>query len=245
MDDFKSLKVRTETVPTFQQKVLIVEGTQRPSATLLIFPGYDGDLALEKNEPTKLTYNFFCRNRFHLATLGYRVVLVDSPQAIKGLDLQMSSQHRASTSFVEEYRELKRHLQIEEHSLWLCGMSRSVEGVIRILGQDDSSVRGSILLGCLTSDSFGTTSVLNLRAASLRFPTLIAHHKWDQCPLARPELARKFFDQIPHVQKQFLLVESGLAQVGSDPCKGNALHGFWGADQEVIEHIDRFAKNYC
>jgi len=245
MDDLKSLKVRTEKILRFQQKALVVEPDQNLKATLLIFPGYDGDLALIQNEPTKLTYNFFCRNRFRLAALGYRVVLIDSPEAVKSLDLQKSSKHRASQSFVEEYRELRRHLAVEGQSLWLCGMSRSVEGVVRILDQDESLVRGSILLGCLTSDSFGTTSILKLKAASLRVPTLILHHKRDQCALAQPELAKTFFDQIPHSQKQFILVESGAAQKGSDPCKGNALHGFWGADQEVVEHIDRFIKNYA
>ena len=76
--------VTAQTVSTIPSRpgvavpVLVLDAP-RVRATVLLFAGGDGILALNGGQPTRLLGNSLVRNRHRLLDAGLRVVLVDAP----------------------------------------------------------------------------------------------------------------------------------------------------------------------
>lgn len=236
---------QTIVLPERGQKLLLVEPAQiitSDSIFLLVLPGYDGDLHIENNEPKKLTYNFFCRNRVRIAELGYTVALVDSLPHLKGKSLEEIANWRRSTSAYDSLTEIMGHLKIAPSRTWVGAMSRSSEQIFGALNHDPSICRGMIILSTLTRGHLGTNALKDLPHSTIKSPALMIHHELDRCALCRPEEATRFFDSWSNPNKKMRLIKSGYSMPDADPCKGNSLHGFWGADSEVIAAIDDFLQ---
>lgn len=92
----------------------------------------------------------------------------------------------------------------------------------------------------------GRTKGMNMKSAQLMcvavvlllvLPTLMVHHKKNDCVVTAYELATALMRSLTHAPKKELLTFSGGDLSVSDPCKASSSHGFLGIDAEVVTAI--------
>jgi len=223
------------------QKVLIFSAPN-PIACLVVYPGFDGNLDLDGTEPKKLTHNFLVRNCDQFLQRGLSVALVDSPARLKGADLKRASEYRRTSEMLKDYGALLAELKPLGLPIWLSGTSRSVETVLTLLNSTQHYTLGGILLSCLTENNEGSRSILEIPVDQIDSPLLVIHHEKDPCPLSKPELITGLMSRLGPIKKELFFVKGGFNPKGAQLCKGNSLHGFWGADQAVVAKIDNFVR---
>jgi pimeloyl-ACP methyl ester carboxylesterase len=100
-----------------------------------------------------------------------------------------------------------------------------------------------VLASTVTKESRQVTETVNaVRLKDIRVPTLVVHHKKDDCVVSPYELAADFMRSLTHAPKKELLAFSGGDLSVSDPCEATSYHGFLGLDTEVVTAIASWIK---
>lgn len=86
-------------------------------------------------------------------------------------------------------------------------------------------------------------SVNRVRLKDIRVPTLLVHHKRDDCGVTPYEYAVDLMKSLKHVPKCDLLTFEGGDLPRSDPCEALSYHGFLGLDAEVVAAISSWIKD--
>jgi hypothetical protein len=172
----------TRTIPTrpgVTQAFLLVRPSGAPVATVVLFAGGNGLLALGSGK-LGLSGNFLVRNRGRFAAQGLLVAVIDSPSDHPGgLD-----GFRASAAHAEDVRAVIAALRQEANvPVWLIGTSMgtvsAANGAARLTaGGPDGIVLTS------TATRVGRErieTVGDVRLDEIRVPTLVVHHKNDAC----------------------------------------------------------------
>lgn len=181
----------TRTIPTrpgVTQAFLLVKPSGPPVASVILFAGGNGLLALGSGR-LGLAGNFLVRNRARFAGLGLLVAVVDAPSDHPtGLD-----GFRTSAAHAEDIRAVIAALKQEAPvPVWLVGTSMgtvsAANGAARLTtGAPDGLVLTSTVtrVGRQRIETVG-----DVRLDAVRVPTLIVHHKNDACR-PHPTLTRR------------------------------------------------------
>ena len=233
----------TRTIPTrpgVTQAFLLVKPSGPPVASVILFAGGNGLLALGSGR-LGLAGNFLVRNRARFAGLGLLVAVVDAPSDHPtGLD-----GFRTSAEHAEDIRAVIAALKQEAPvPVWLVGTSMgtvsAANGAARLTtGAPDGLVLTSTVtrVGRQRIETVG-----DVRLDAVRVPTLIVHHKNDACratPYADTPALLRDFKQVP---RRELLAFDGGDPPQSAPCEARAAHGFLGLDADVVAAIATWIK---
>ncbi|MDT3381123.1 alpha/beta hydrolase [Labrys neptuniae] len=187
--------------------------------SLILLTGGDGRLDVGPNGRFRSgADNVLIRNRDAFAAKGYNVLLVD-----KGTSLATA---------VDTMAGLKRPVTLVATS---AGTPRAAEGLLKGARPD----RLVLTSAFLSQDSGSSRSVMAmLGSPRLLPPTLVVHHRQDDCRFTRPAGVAPFQAWAgERVTVKWL--EGGL-QTGN-PCRSRAHHGFNGQDAELVSLVTSFA----
>lgn len=208
------------------------------AATIILLPGGDaGTGKIVDGKPTSGNFLSRTRDEFHAA--GFNVIVVYRATDLNGLDYgyRVSKEHVGELAQVIAYAR-----QNFGKPIWLVGTSRgTVSGTAAAIALGESEVQGLVLTSSVTSKKTGAIATQNI--ASLKIPTLVVHHKNDECKICVPAEASRITSDLKSAPiKKFILVEGGSDPEG-DPCEAKHWHGFIHYEKETAKIITEWIKN--
>ena len=231
-----------------------------PRAAVVLFAGDDGGLQIATDGTLGngwLAGNFLVRSRRLFADQGLMVAVVDAPSDRQGMGKTMSEAWRAlgrprnGESAVKGFRQSSAHVadikaviawlrQKARVPVWLVGTSRGTESAAYVATQlppREGGPDGLVLTSTILADPNGR-SVPSMELSKLEIPTLIVHHRDDDCWVTLYRDIPLLMEKLPAGRRtELLTVEGGKARAGADPCTAFTYHGFNGRESEVVAKI--------
>ena len=239
-----ALEGELRTIPTrpgVTQSFLLIRPANKPTTSVILFAGAHGRLALSPQGIGWGEGNFLVRNRERFAQQGFLVAVIDAPSDLpQGLwNIRTSAAHAEDIKRV--IAELKK---ISDIPVWLIGTSMGTISAANAAARlKEGGSDGLVLTSTVTKESRQVSeTVNNVRLKDIRVPTLIVHHKQDDCVVTPYELAVALMRSLAQSSNKELLTFSGGNLSVSDPCGEVSSHGFLGLDAEVIAAITSWIK---
>lgn len=214
------------------QRVLIVRPS-RPTATIVMLPGGDGDIGIERDGDLRHDRNFVVRTRMLWAARGYAVVI---PDAVDDANLR-------GLRSAGDYATLIGHVVAFAHDtvkapVFLLGTS---QGAIAAMNGAAHARRGAVA-GLVLTESVSVRggsgeTVFDADPEAVRVPALVVANRDDRCKVAPPSLAPKIAAAMtasPDVR--VIYVSGGRKQSDSD-CGSLTPHGYDGIEEAVVGRI--------
>lgn len=222
--------------PGVTESFLLLRPDGPPAASVIIFAGGDGNLALTAGGLRQLQGNFLVRTRGLWVREGFLVAILDTPSDHpRGLwNFRTTKEHAADVKqAIAAVRDLARA------PVWLVGTSMgtlsAANGAARI---DDGGPDGIVLTSSVTATSRASyETVMHGGLEDIRVPVLVVHHKDDTCqssPYSGAEAIVKALKRAP--AKELLTFEGGSPAI-SAPCEAKAPHGYLGIEPRVVSAI--------
>lgn len=210
------------------------------SHTLVLFAGGKGKLKIDNNG-IKKKGNFLVRSREIFAEQGFNVAIVDKPAdqaSLKGF--RTTGAHVKDIAGVISFlRERYKHKPI-----WLVGTSRGTISAANAAAQLDNvnGPDGIVLTASVTEPSnSGADSLHDVDLSKITVPTLVVHHKHDECYVTPYAGAMKLIEQLTSVSVKKLKGFIGGRNEGN-ACRGKSYHGFKGIEEDVVDFIAAWIK---
>jgi pimeloyl-ACP methyl ester carboxylesterase len=223
------------------ESFLLLRPAGTPVASLIIFAGGDGNLAMTASGIGQLQGNFLVRTRPRWVREGFLVAILDQPSDRKsGLwNFRTTSDHAEDVKqAIAAMRELARV------PVWLIGTSMgSLSAANAAARLTESGPDGVVLTSSVTETSkvsYETTRHAGL--GDIRVPTLVVHHKDDTCrssPFSGAEDILKALKRAP--VKELMVFEGGSPAI-SAPCEAKAPHGYLGIEEKVVSAIGAWIR---
>jgi len=219
------------------QGFLLVRSPKTPTASVILFAGGDGHLALSPpNTINQQKFNFLVKMREQFANAGFLVAVVDTPS-----DRGDYWNFRTSKEHAEDMKQVIAAMrEMAPVPVWLVGTSMgsvSAAGVAGRLarggGPDGLVLTSSVVL---ISRSTGET-VKTAQLGDIRVPTLIVRHKDDQCKFSSPSEADAIYKALSQASPKEILTFEGGNPPKSDACEAQAQHGYFGIERDVVDAI--------
>jgi len=239
-----ALEEELKTIPTrprVTQSFLLIRPSDKPVASVILFAGAHGRLALSPQGIGWGEGNFLVRNRERFVQQGFLVAVIDAPSdRPQGLwNFRASAEHAEDIKHV--IAELKR---ISDIPVWLIGTSMGTVSAANVAARlKDSGPDGLVLTSTVTKESRQVNETVNsVRLRDIRVPTLVVHHKQDGCMVTPYEMAAALMRSLTQAPKKDLLTFTGGDLSVLDPCEEMSYHGFLGLDAEVVAAIASWIK---
>jgi pimeloyl-ACP methyl ester carboxylesterase len=241
IDAFEEELIIIPTRPKVTQPFLFIRPADPPVASIILFAGGHGRLELSAEGLGWGQGNFLVRNRGRFAQQGFLVAVVDAPSdRPQGL-----WNFRTSAAHAEDIKQVIAKLKrIADTPVWLIGTSMGTVSAANATARlKEGGPDGLVLTSTVTKESRQVGETVNaVRLQDIRVPTLVVHHKKDDCVITPYELAVALTRSLTHAPKKELLAFSGGDLSVSDPCEPKSYHGFMGLDAEVVTAIASWIK---
>ncbi len=222
--------------PGVTESFLLLRPDGPPVASVIIFAGGDGNLALTPSGLGQLQGNFLVRTRGRWVHEGLLVAILDTPSDHpRGLfNFRTTKEHAADVKQV-----IAAVRDLAHAPVWLVGTSMgtlsAANGAARI---GDGGPDGVVLTSSVTVTSkMSYETVMHAGLEDIRVPVLVVHHKDDGCqfsPYFGAEAIMKALKRAP--AKELLTFEGGSPAI-SPPCEAKAAHGYLGIEPKVVSAI--------
>lgn len=227
--------------PGVTESFLLVRPKGAPVASVIIFAGGDGNLALTPAGLGQLQGNFLVRTRPRWAREGFLVAILDTPSDHKqGMwNFRTTKEHAADVKqAIAAMRELAKV------PVWLVGTSMGTLSAANGAAQiTEGGPDGIVLTSSVTGTSkVSYETVLHGGLEDIRVPTLVVHHRDDTCqasPYSGTESIMKALKRAP--VKELMTFEGGSPPISS-PCEAKAAHGYLGIEAQVVSAIGAWIR---
>jgi pimeloyl-ACP methyl ester carboxylesterase len=235
--------VTIPTHPGVTQSFLLLRPSDKPSASVILFAGGHGRLALSQHKIGWGETNFLVRNRERFRCEALLVAVMDAPSD----RLQGLSNFKTSSAHAEDIRHVITKLKdIANVPVWLVGTSMGTVSAANAAARlKKGGPDGLVLTSTVTKETRQVTETVNdVHLKDIRVPTLIVHHRQDSCVVTPYELARALMKSLTQAPKKELLTFDGGDLSVLDPCEPMSCHGFLGLDGEVVAAIASWIKQF-
>jgi pimeloyl-ACP methyl ester carboxylesterase len=237
-EEMKTIATR----PGVTQPFLLVRPDRAPVASVILFAGGHGRLALSERGIGWGTQNFLVRTRALFAQQAFLVAVVDAPSDIGAEGLWHFRTGEAHAQDIADVIGFLR--QTVNAPVWLIGTSAGTLSAanaaarIRRGGADGLVVTSSIM----RSSRVLPYALTDVRLEDIAIPTLFVHHKDDSCRSTPYEDIPGAMKKLTRAPKVELLTFTGGDPPRSEPCEALSAHGFLGLEPAVIGAISAWIK---
>jgi len=227
--------------PGVTESFLLMRPAGAPVASVIIFAGGDGNLAMTADGIGQLQGNFLVRTRMRWVREGFLVAVLDQPSDRKnGLwNFRTTAEHATDVKqAIAAMREIARA------PVWLVGTSMgSLSAANAAARLTEGGPDGIVLTSSVTETSkMSHEAVRHAGLSDIRVPTLVVHHKDDGCrssPYSGAEDIMKALKRAP--VKELMVFEGGSPAI-SAPCEAKAAHGYLGIEAKVVSAIGAWIR---
>ena len=223
------------------ESFLLLRPAGPPVASLIVFAGGDGNLAMTASGINQLQGNFLVRTRMRWVREGFLVAILDQPSDRKsGLwNFRTTPEHAEDVKqAIAAMRELARV------PVWLIGTSMgSLSAANAAARLPEGGPDGIVLSSSVTETSkasYETTRHAGL--GDIRVPTLVVHHKDDTCRSSPYSGAEDILKALKRAPAKELMAFEGGSPASSAPCEAKAPHGYLGIEEKVVSAIGAWIR---
>ena len=230
------------------QKVLLLV-PEAPRAVALVLPREHRTLHLARDGAVEgeAAAGFLARSRRLLAARGFAVALPTAttyPRTASLLDDELHVHGDPLADLAALAARLRQRLGVP---VWLLAEHDSAAtGVGAVLAAGDARpFEGLVIVGGQLGGDGKNGGVGTLNLTQISGPTLLVHHKEDDCPGASYSQAQGVFDALEQASPKDLIgVAGGRNRDGArtPPCNAFARHGFSGIEALVVDGIADWIK---
>ncbi len=208
-------------------------------ASVILFAGGNGILALSPTGIGSLGGNFLVRNRQRFADEGLLVAVVDAPS-----DYARGPDFRTTAGHVEDMKAVIAELRtIADVPVWLVGTSRGTMSAANVAARLTAAAGADGLVLTSTILTGGRESIYDVKLSAIRVPTLVVHHRYDSCKATPCGAVSGLMAKLPNAPRRELLTFDGGDSPRSAPCEALSRHGYFGIDREVVKAIADWIKS--
>ena len=222
--------------PGVTESFLLLRPADTPVASVILFAGGDGNLALTTAGPGQLQGNFLVRTRLRWAGEGFLVAILDTPSDRKrGLwNVRTSKEHAEDVK-----RAIAAMREIAKVPVWLVGHSMGALSAASTAARiTEGGPDGIVLTSSVTETSKLTyESMRHGGLEDIRVPTLVVHHRDDTCRASPYAGAQSIMKALRRAAVKELMTFEGGSPPISDPCEAKAAHGYLGLEPKVVSAI--------
>jgi len=202
------------------------------TATVVLLPGGEGDIALDNGAPT--SKNFLVRSRDYFAAHALNVAVLDRPSD----RTEMGYVYRVSNEHIEDMRKIVVHLKkVTRLPVWLVGTSRgTISAAAAAIAFGSDELAGIVLTSSVT-DRKKTGAVPSQSLRKIRIPVLVLHHTYDACKICSPGDASDIIHGLTNAPVKKLILVQGGGNPTDDPCGPLHWHGYVGMEKEAVNII--------
>jgi hypothetical protein len=229
--------------PGVTESFLLLRPEGPPAASVIIFAGGDGNLALTPSGLRLLQGNFLVRTRERWVREGFQVAILDSPSDHpRGLwNFRTTKEHAADVK-----QAIAALRDLAPVPVWVVGTSMGTLSAANAAARiGDGGPDGVVLTSSVTVTSkMSYESVMHAGLEDIRVPVLVVHHKDDTCqasPYSGAESIMKALKRAP--AKELMTFEGGSPPI-SAPCEAKAPHGYLGIEPKVVSAISAWIRGH-
>jgi hypothetical protein len=188
-----------------------------PHGAIILLAGGDGNIGVGADGAIARPGNQLVRTRMAYAARGFAVLVPDCC-----VDLA------AAVTYMGQYGPVT-----------VVGTSRGTQRAARGLAAGARPARLVLTSGFLSDASGDSDNVMRILGSPDALPpTLIVHHRHDECGMTSPEGVKPFLDWAGG-RARVVWLDGGRSE--GDPCQAFAHHGFNGIDMQVVSAVASFA----
>jgi hypothetical protein len=189
----------------------------RPSGAIILLAGGDGQIGVGSDGSIARGGNQLVRTRKAYAQRGFAVLVPDA-----GVNVA------SAVKLMSKYGPVT-----------LVGTSRGTQRAARGIAAGARPARLVLTAGFLSNASGDGDNVMAIVSSpSALPPTLIVHHRRDQCRVTRPEGVAPF---LAWAKGRARVVWLDGGRSSGNPCQARSHHGFAGIDGQVVSAVAGFA----
>ena len=224
------------------QNILILKPASLPTAIVVLFAGGDGEIGISKDGSIQNDGNFLVRSRDLFQKQGFLVAVYDMPDEIRDRDrYRLSDDHTADTAIL-----IARLRQLASAPVWLVGTSRGTISVAHVAAElkEAAAPDGVALTASVTRMSnSGRPDVYGAKLSKIIVPSLIVHHKNDECYVTLWRDQDDLLDELKNAPKKALIgLTGGNAGAPGDECRATSHHGFLDIEEIAVQTITDWIK---
>lgn len=234
-----SLKTRSDV----KQNFLLETPKNQAEAIVVLFPGGNGKINLNKEKEDWNTNNFLIKSRGYFLEQNFIVVSIDVPSDRRVKD-GMYYNFRTSQEHLQDIRRVLKYLKNNyDKPIWLIGTSRGSESVAFLATEEKSLIKGIVLSSSISKKNSKGKSLQEIPLRKIELPTLLISHKNDACKITPAKGSEEIFNMLSdEIKKEFKQFEGGENK-RINPCKSESHHGYLGIEKEVITYISNWIKS--
>ena len=239
--DFMETVVKIQVRPDATVSFLEISPS-KPKVSVILFAGYDGYLKITSEGIRAPSKNFLVRSRQLFTERGFAVAVIDAPSDNESLlDLRSEDWHAQDVKKVMDYMRDKY-----KTTVWLIGTSRGTVSVVNAAERLQKNGPDGIVLSATVTVRGGqnTASVYDSDLEKITIPTLVVHHRDDDCFVTPVMEAKEMFDDLKFASpKKIIVVSGGNSSSGAKSCGALSQHGFKGIEKTVVDMISDWILN--
>jgi pimeloyl-ACP methyl ester carboxylesterase len=235
-DEFRTVPTR----PGVTNGFLLVRPAGPPIASVILFAGGHGGLALSESGIGWGARNFLVRTRARFAEHGLLVAVIDAPSDRSALGLW---NFRSTAEHAEDVKAVIAALRgLAPVPVWVVGTSMGTVSAASVAARlTDGGPDGVVLTSSITrTNRVVGESIYTLKLDRITAPTLLVHHAHDACGVTPVGAMSGVLKDLKNSRKKELLTFDGGDPPRSDACEPLAAHGFFGLDAEVVAAIAKW-----
>ena len=232
--------VTIDTRPGVTVGLALVDPPGRPVASVILFIGGSGTLALwRRRRPLPLDRgNFLVRTRRMFAAHGFLTALVDVPSDRREDELEgfrHTVEHRRDIEAVVAWLRNRADVPV-----WLIGTSRGTVSVAHLAAT--MKIDGAVLTASVTGSGRRVATVLDARLEDVTAPVLVVHNRDDDCGVTPSHNMDMIKDRLIKSAAAEVMMFSGGTPSGHEVCGPLSYHGFLGIERKVVDAIAGWIK---
>ena len=235
--------IQQELRPGSSHSLLLLQPTAKPKQAVILFAGGHGMVEFEKDGSiSRMSGNFLVRSRKLFVNSGLLVGIYSMPEDADDWDFRLSNTHAEDVGKL--VREIKLRYQVD---VWLIGHSRGSISIANAGLKLEGTQKPTGLIfaaSVVDTGNRGQPKVTDLNVGEINIPSLVIHHRDDNCYVTLYDDAKYFFNKLKHSpQKEFATMEGGEAGWEEHACKSKSHHGFLGIEKETVKRISDWIRS--
>jgi len=224
------------------QNILILKPAGPPKASVVLFAGGDGEIGISKDGSIENDGNFLVHNRNLFVKHGFLVAVFDMPNENRVRDRYRISNDQAT----DGAKLIARLRTMASVPVWLVGTSRGSISAAQIAAELNGKVGpdGVVFTASATGMSRrARTQVDDVDLEKIKVPSLIVHHKDDECYVSLWSQQDDFLDDLKNAaKKQLIGISGGSSGSPGDECSPSSHHGFLEVEEKAVQAIAEWIK---
>jgi hypothetical protein len=203
-----------------------------PKAILVMLPGGDGIVGIDKGGQMKHGGNFLVRSRGLWVAHGYGVLIADATgdQDLRG--------QRSTSTFADILREIVTYAHtLGGKPIFLIGTSQgSIAAMNGAAHMGPGDIAGLVLTESVSRISDSGETVFDAHPNAVVVPALVVVNRADACPAAPPDDGQRIVASLDHAKSVDMLTVSGGIAKGNR-CGPFSPHGYFGIEDDAVGAI--------